>query len=42
MPDDRRDDGDHDVLGAASWFCLGLVLIALVAAVLALFLPPAI
>jgi hypothetical protein len=38
--DDHSKD-DHG-LGAASWFCLGLVLIALVAAILALFLPPAI
>jgi hypothetical protein len=37
MPDYRKDEGDHDGLGAASWFCLGLILIALVAAAFALF-----
>jgi hypothetical protein len=36
MPDDRKDDGDHDGLGAASWFVLGLLLIAAVAGIIAL------
>ena len=38
---DNHSKDDHG-LRAASWFCLGLILIALVAAVLALFLPPTI
>ena len=37
MPNDRKDDDDHDGLGAASWFVLGLLLIAAVAGIIALF-----